>query len=191
MTTTLPTSFHESLRYLYPLDRHSLVIDCGGFKGEFALEMFRRYACRLIVFEPIKQFYEDLALTLHGTGATIVHSGVGVRDEDVHFKVHGSMSGPFADGGIQQVHLIDFPDFLTTLPIVDLLKLNIEGGEYDLLDAMLARGSMARIANLQVQFHRVVDDYEKRHAAIREQLLTTHHLTYDFDYCWSNYAINT
>jgi FkbM family methyltransferase len=192
----LPTAFTEDLRYLYPLTPSSLVIDCGGYHGTFARTITERYNCHVIVFEPVRQFFDQLTSHLaNGLSAkliTLIHAGVGPRTELVNFTIKGDMTGRYADdGGRQQVQLLNFVDFLTAIPQpIDLLKLNIEGGEYDLLDAMLDAGSLTGIRNLQVQFHRIQPDSEARHAAIRSRLLTTHHLTYDFPFCWSNFALN-
>lgn len=187
----LPTEFREELRYEYPLTESDLVIDAGGFKGTFSRQIWERYKCRLIVFEPIRQFYEDTVNALVGTGSMIFNSGVGVRTEEHQFFVKGDMTGLFAEGGTQLVQLIDFP---TTLIQMDefpaLLKLNIEGMEFEVLEALLDRNLATRIRNIQVQFHRVIPDAEQRHANIRERLLKTHHLTFDFPWCWENYRMN-
>jgi hypothetical protein len=70
---------------------------------------------------------------------------------------------------------------------VDLVKINIEGGEYDLLDHLIAEGLIERIRDVQVQFHDFVPGAEARRAAIRHGLEATHVVTYDEPFVWENW----
>jgi hypothetical protein len=50
----------EELRYAYPLTDDSLVIDLGGYKGQWASDIYARYNCRVFIFEPVKVFHEKI-----------------------------------------------------------------------------------------------------------------------------------
>jgi hypothetical protein len=72
---------------------------------------------------------------------------------------------------------------------IDLLKVNIEGSEYDLLESIIGGGLQVRIANIQVQFHRDIPDSYRRMSRIKQALLETHELTYQYEYVWENYRL--
>jgi hypothetical protein len=72
---------------------------------------------------------------------------------------------------------------------VDLMKVNIEGAEFDLLDHMLEKGCMPMIGNLQVQFHRFVPNAPSRRRTLRSSLKLTHELTYEFYFVWENWRL--
>ena len=72
---------------------------------------------------------------------------------------------------------------------IDLMKVNIEGGEYDLLEHLVETAVISKIANLQVQFHDFVPNAEARMAAIQACLRQTHVLTYQFPFIWENWRI--
>ena len=57
----------NSMRWHYDdLTESSLVIDLGGFKGEFASEINKRYGCKVLVFEPHPVFFEECKKNLRG-----------------------------------------------------------------------------------------------------------------------------
>ena len=70
------------------------------------------------------------------------------------------------------------------------MKINIEGGEYELLEYLLDTGLATQIINYQVQFHDFVPDAEARMTAIRERLSQTHTLTYQYEFVWGNWRFN-
>jgi len=71
-------------------------------------------------------------------------------------------------------------DFIKEYKIgrIDLMKINIEGGEYDLLEHLLDSAFISNIYNIQVQFHDFVPNAESRMNKIQESLSKTHLLTY-------------
>ena len=71
---------------------------------------------------------------------------------------------------------------------VALMKINIEGGEYDLLDRMIETGLVESIDNLQVQFHNFTVDAKRRMERIQEALQRTHTLNYQYRFVWENWV---
>jgi hypothetical protein len=45
----------ETLRLDYPLDSNSVVVDAGGFEGEWAYSICEKYNSTVYVLEPIKE----------------------------------------------------------------------------------------------------------------------------------------
>lgn len=175
---------HEHLRYEYDLKPDDLVIDIGAYRGEWAAEIFSRYGCKLIMIEP---------------GPWIVGTEFGqvinkaANDYDGILKFGGAYYYTSAHEDL--THEYDCFDLNTLLRKYDeiaLLKMNIEGGEYTLLPHMISAGLHTRIKNLQIQFHiiagsPVLDWYE----AIRTELSKTHHITWQYKFCWENWCLNS
>ena len=74
---------------------------------------------------------------------------------------------------------------------IDLMKINIEGGEYDLLDHLIESGFVKNIKNIQVQFHDFVPRAMERMKKIQRELQKTHHLTYQYLFVFENWKLNT
>jgi hypothetical protein len=89
------------------------------------------------------------------------------------------------------VSVRDVAKFVEMFPEVHLLKLNVEGEEYPVLERMLERGLLARVRDLQVQFHRTVPDCDLRYIGVRAGLERTHHLTYEYPWVWENWRRNS
>jgi hypothetical protein len=70
---------------------------------------------------------------------------------------------------------------------VALMKLNIEGAEYDLLEHMIANGTISQVRAIQVQFHLAVPNAERRMEAIQSRLERTHRLTFQYRFVWENW----
>ena len=72
---------------------------------------------------------------------------------------------------------------------VDLVKINIERGEYDLLEHLLAVGFVGHCSNIQVQFHDLIPDSSRRMRSIQEQLARTHSLTCQYPFVRENWRL--
>ena len=45
-----------TLRLNYPLSTDSLVLDLGGFQGQWTSDLFAKYRCKIIIFEPVAEY---------------------------------------------------------------------------------------------------------------------------------------
>jgi hypothetical protein len=66
-----------------------------------------------------------------------------------------------------------------------MMKVNIEGGEYELLDHLIDTGLICRVRDVQVQFHDdVLPDADRRMRAIQAGLSKTHTLLWQHEWIW-------
>ena len=50
----------EKLRYNYPLlNEKSVIFDLGGYVGDFAYQINKKYGCKVFLFEPHPEFYKQ------------------------------------------------------------------------------------------------------------------------------------
>ena len=52
----------ETLRLSYQLDKSSIVLDVGGYVGDYAEAINKKYGCRVYLFEPVPSFYNDCVI---------------------------------------------------------------------------------------------------------------------------------
>ena len=45
----------------YSLNSDSVVVDLGGYRGDFANNIYSKFNCNVYVFEPFKEFYDVIA----------------------------------------------------------------------------------------------------------------------------------
>jgi FkbM family methyltransferase len=89
----------------------------------------------------------------------------------------------------EKIQLVDAVRFFEEHDIqhINLMKINIEGGEYELLEHLLQTGFIKNIENIQVQFHQLTEGYAERMSAIQKSLSQTHSLTYQYPMVWENW----
>lgn len=59
----------QVLRLNYHLRPDSVVMDLGGYRGDWAHEIHSRYRCRVHVFEPVLSFADGIAQRFAGNSA--------------------------------------------------------------------------------------------------------------------------
>ena len=181
----------QKLRIDYELNSDSIVMDLGGYRGEWADEIHSRYGCTVHVFEPVSSFADGIAARFEGNPSIHVHCcGLGSHTRTERIGLSADASSMFHnDGAIETIALVDAAEWFHERRIqnVDLMKINIEGGEYELLERLLDSGLASQVNNLQVQFHRIATDSEARMNSILERLQATHQPTYQYHFVWENW----
>lgn len=178
-------------RINYNLNQDSIVFDLGGYIGEWSDKIQRKYDSKVYIFEPVFKYFSELKKTFEfKENIKIYNFGLSDKTYDTEIIHDGASSSLYlTDGKKEKIKLINFVDFIKSEEIknIDLIKINIEGGEYDLLDFILENNLQTQINNFQIQFHKMFDDCEIRRNNIREKLSETHILTYDYTFVWENW----
>ncbi len=182
----------ERLRLRYPLERHSVIVDVGGFDGRWAEAALERFGCTLHAFEPVPEFAAELARRLAGHPGAHAHAfGLAGSDRLEPFHVAGDGSSALRPAeGLRRLELREADTAFGRLGIgpIDLLKINIEGGEYELLEHLLDRGRLPSVRYLQVQFHDFVADASARMQRLLERLASTHAPEWRYPFVWESWA---
>lgn len=136
------------------LPEGATVVEVGGYKGRWAMQMAERYAPRLFVFEP-QPWAAAVCRAALGKRATVLAYGLGDRDDVLSmaaWETDGCSFVKASDGAhVAPVHEIGGAFQELEIETVDLLLMNIEGYEYTLLPHMLDRGILPQ--RLMVQWH--------------------------------------
>lgn len=185
----------QTLRLDYHLTPASIVFDLGGYKGDFAQDIHSKYDCTVYIFEPVKSFYEHIADRFDGNDKMKVYN-FGLSDSDCTMEINLEEDGSsvFIDSGHKEtIQLKDIISFLDEEGLfrIDLMKINIEGGEFQVLPTLLKNTKVKDITNLQIQFHTFVDNAISRRNDIRNELTKTHKLTYDYWFIWENWKLRS
>lgn len=186
---------YGELRFEYDLNADSQVFDLGGYEGQWASDIHARYGCAVQVFEPVEEFAADIQRRFARNPRITVHSfGLGSADSTIRIGLGADCSSAFrAASQVRPGRLVAADGFFerSSIARVDLMKINIEGGEYDLLEYLLDTGLVSRIGNIQVQFHDFVPDAEARMRTIQKRLQETHTLTYQVEFVWENWKLTS
>ena len=131
------------------LRRESIVVEVGGYKGRWALQIAQKYNPRLFVYEPQHWAVEVCRAVLRSYNAQVMPYGLGDRDAWLPMRNYETDGCAFADEGDGVGQIRDAARNLPT-PIA-LMLVNIEGYEYTLLPYLLDTGQLPE--RLMVQWH--------------------------------------
>jgi FkbM family methyltransferase len=193
------TRREPDILYAVDLLDGAIVLDVGAYIGDWTTRFLERadehgvLDLRLHAFEPEPS---SAALLRDGIGAdprVEVHAfGMGGQDRIDRLTISGPGSSvhgdPAAPGalGATEIEVRDADAVLRSLGVehVDLIKINIEGCEFELLDRLHETGWLRRIGTVIVQFHEFAPDAYRARRRNRRWLSETHDCTWS--YTWVN-----
>ena len=184
-------SAEDRLRYEYDLTPSDVVLDLGGFQGSWSAEIFARYRVCIHIFEPVPDYYRAICDRFARNEQIHVYRyGLSGTTRSQSLSLEGDASSEWRQSNSSvEVAMRDVSEFLEQSDFreIALCKINIEGGEYELLERLLDTQNIERFRNLQIQFHTFVPHATKRMEAIQRRLQQTHELTYQYRFVWENW----
>ena len=183
----------QTHRLDYPLSPDSVVVDAGGYHGGWTEAIWEKFKPHIFVLEPLNSYYSKIKEKFKSQEKIIVYNyGLSSKEGDFLINLDNDSSSIYKPGsGVETVKMKTFELFLQDSGIdkIDLMKINIEGSEYELLEDIIEKGLHNRVSNIQVQFHVFIPDCNDRRKKIRESLSETHECTYNYDFIWENWKI--
>lgn len=183
----------DDVRFQYDLPSGANILDVGGYAGDFAGHFVELYNANVTVFEPVSKFAAQIEERFAGDPRVRVHeAGLSDKDEGAEFSLSANASGAFGSSGGERVQVIlwDAERFLGQCGTNEwhLAKLNIEGGEYALLNRLIDTGRIASIKHIQVQFHLHVPGARRQYRQLAKRLRQTHKLQWRYPFVWESWV---
>ena len=167
-----------------------VVIDGGGYRGDWTAEALWRFGCRSAVYEPVPAFARGLRERFAcNDRVEIVEAALGGAEGLLDLGLAGDGSSAFRAGGPRvQARVVDAAA-ACAVPGIGCLKLNIEGGEYEVLERLAAADRLRGIGALILQFHELDAQSAARRAQAQALLVRTHLLRWDFPFVWERWDL--
>lgn len=166
---SLRTTYHQIfVQGIYQVDGLGdapKIIDCGGNIGLSVIACKLRYPrARIVVFEADPALAAILAWNIKSLGmtdVTIEAKAVGAANGQALFQPDGAVDGHvIASGGATtasanaiSVPAVRLSDLIAEDEPVDLLKMDIEGSEYDVISDLSQSGRLAQVRSLICEVH--------------------------------------
>lgn len=186
----------ESLRLNYALCENSVVVDVGGYKGEFAESIYRKFGCSIYLFEPVNRFYlESVQRFVGNEKVKCFNYGLSDSNKSLYISNENDGSSLIRDNDCQNREMVTvkrFDEVVKSLRInrIDLLKINIEGAEFLLLPHILMdKNIITNIANIQIQFHDFYPNAKNLRDEIRAKLSETHNEEWSYPFVWESWIV--
>jgi FkbM family methyltransferase len=178
------------------LDENSLVYDLGGWKGDWASDIYSKYKSKICIFEVVSDYADFIKDRFQkNSDINVFKFGLGKSDEIISLYLGKEGSSAFKNNNTtsnaQKIEIYDVNNYFINNDIdkISLMKINIEGGEYDLMDRILQKNLQSKIEMFFIQFHDFVDNAELRRQSIRTKLEITHDLIFDYPFVWESWKL--
>lgn len=198
--TNGPLSHHEkwridrgdkTLRLDYPLSPNSVVVDAGAYLGDWTAQIATKYDPRIYLFEPAPEYVEALKQRFHGNPKVVIQPfALGDADRTGGLSTSCDGSSMFRSQELdRQIQIRDVCAALEQLdvPSIDLLKLNVEGAEYEILARLHQGAVLSKIKFIQVQFHPFPADYLGLYSDCCRFLEESHEIQYKYPFVWESW----
>jgi FkbM family methyltransferase len=179
------------------LGADSVVIDVGAFTGSWAQHIVDRYDPTIYAFEPNPQSFSRLQEKAERNPKLKPYRyGLGDEDLTIDFTLNGlgsSMCDDRSDNSEAprvkvDIAAIDRIWAELQLGQVDLMKINIEGAEFPLLDKMAKTDLFKCVDCFLIQFHEWHPGAYGKRRKIRKELSKTHRLEWDYHFVWEKWV---
>jgi FkbM family methyltransferase len=164
-----------------PIGSEDTVLDVGAF------------GARCVAVEPVPSFCRTLRERFSSNGRVrIVEAAIGTSDSEIELRVQNDSTSAYASPGGERIRVpsIDAARLVKEAAPVALVKLNVEGAEYDALDRLVSAELLAGIRSVLVQFHRAAPDSEERRERIRQALAATHREVFSYPFVWERWDLS-
>ncbi|MDO8862503.1 FkbM family methyltransferase [Haliea sp. E1-2-M8] len=193
---------NPDIMYEAPLEHGGIALDVGAYHGDWAARVYEKYQARIYAFEPdppsiafLRQRFAAvpnircLPFGLGGEDArlSMIQRGMGSTLYEV------DTGAPQRTGGVEErvdVQVRDIVGLLDELghADIDIIKLNIEGAEYALLERLMSAGRLGQIRVYTIQFHEWHSGAHSRRRRIQRELARTHDKVWDYPFVWEQWV---
>lgn len=186
-----------------PMDSSDLVLDVGGYFGQWTQNIIVRYGCRSHVFEPVPFFVRECRTLFAANSLVRVHEkALGASTSTKTFHLSDVATSVFSQGNQSESFkaevvgiveylqaLVDDCDIAEKPGAIACMKLNIEGGEYEVLESVVDSNKISIFRSLLIQFHRQPTDYKKQYQSIVKNLAVTHDCIWNYPMVWERWDL--
>ena len=170
------------IRVPLPKPKPKIIIICGAEKGgTVQANRTNHPEAHIYAIEPEQASFEILCEKFKRDGkVTLINKAVWTEDGVKKLYIASSSAvhsfyvkdyGDMRSDKFQEVETLDFAKFLETFDHVDIIRMNMEGAEYEVLKHCFEKGSLDRVGILEVSLHaRKIKDVQPMHEEVKKKL---------------------
>jgi FkbM family methyltransferase len=181
----------------YPLNENSNVIELGGYKGSWTKKIYNKFKPNMIVIEPISKFYDVMVNEIehyipdYKSKVHLEMAGISTEEKQIDLYISEDASSsyePTSEKVTVDCHTLEYYMTKYNFDKVDLIQINIEGEEFYLFEQWIKSDILKKFRFIQIQFHRMGENYEERRKSIQEGLINLGFKNkWDYDFVWESW----
>ena len=171
------------------LDNNSMVIDGGGYHGEFIDKILINFGCKVDSYEPLVNEFNKLEKKyFYNDKVKIYNQAIYSDTKELYLSQEGISSSVITGSDAKKnlkIKAVDIIEIINDKKIVDLLKLNVEGAEYEIMNRIIDSNNLDKFRSFLIQYHRSVENCEELRKKIRKILLEKNFKEiFNYDFVW-------
>ncbi len=134
----------------------SKVLDAGAYKGEFADEILKKFGSNLILYEPLETEFNYLEKKYQYNSKVELHNLAISNTDNYKFISLENNNSSLSDVEINNSIKIKCKNIINIFDkekSIDLIKMNIEGSEYEILNEIINKNYLTKCKYYLIQFH--------------------------------------
>jgi FkbM family methyltransferase len=172
------------------LGKDSTVLDIGGYRGDLSNKVYEKFEPYIHVFEPVPVYNTFILERFKQNNKIKVHPyGLSELNELRTFFLCDEATGERVVGKEVLVPFHPLSEIFQKLPnVIDLVVINIEGGEYELIKLLHKTNEIKRIRNILIQFHRFNQIDTIRYLIARVRLRKNFKTDWRYRFVWEKWS---
>lgn len=181
----------EKLKYQMSLKEDGLVLDFGGYMGDFSAKLLKinpKLQCK--VYEPVTHFANFCQNRFKDNGnVEIIISGVSSDGRSLKMIIDGPRTKIDSNTNLESFKSVSINSIFDNLEEIELVKMNIEGMEYECLEALESNNTLKKVKYLLIQFHNFNSDSEKDYESAIKTIEKSHTSVFKYKWLWELFKI--
>jgi FkbM family methyltransferase len=179
---------YETKKHKIPL-KDGVILDFGAYKGDFTAKLLKQSKnFKIKIYEPVPKFYEICKVRFQNYGNVEVHNvAVSSDGRTITMDIDGPRTRLSGQESSVFFNSISFQEILRNLQVIELVKFNIEGMEYECLEAALKAGLLSKVDNLLIQFHNFESDSDVRYQNLTNMLQKDFEKVFGYKWLWEHW----
>jgi FkbM family methyltransferase len=145
-------------------EKAPVILDCGANIGMSCAYFKSLYPeAKIVAFEADPEIAAILATNIRSNNLKnieIINKAIWIDDRGIEFASEGSDGASiFGTGNKIKIDSMRLNDFLLTFPVIDMLKMDIEGAETAVIKDCAA--SLSRVNNIFIEYHSFPDQQQE------------------------------
>lgn len=138
------------------INDNSKVLDAGAYRGEFADEILKKFGSHLILYEPLESEFNYLKKKYQYNLKVELQNLAISNTNNYKFLTVDNNNSSISDVKINKsikIKCENVIDIFDKLKSIDLIKMNIEGSEYEILNEIIKKNYLTKCKYYLIQFH--------------------------------------
>ena len=178
----------EKLKYGMKFSSDGLILDIGSYLGEYSKKVLKKNpGMTFWLYEPIPEYYRTSLIKFKDRENVFVYQkAVSADGRDIRMQIDGLRSRQELDTKTDVLKFvsISIQEIFDSAAEIELLKMNIEGMEYECLNQLILSNSLTKARYLLIQFHNFESGAEKKRNLVRKAIEKDFTNVFSYEWMW-------